>query len=107
MNLGISKYKKLTDLNFSDIEDHAVVMVYSDDCPDCDMAKTVALEEHPNVSIYLLDYDIEEELCEKFEAYTVPFYVYLYKKEPIGRVWGMQEPQTIHGWIDYHFKNNK
>jgi hypothetical protein len=97
-------YKKLSNLNIDEIDEVAGVLVHSDSCPDCELALKHYPTEMDGVNFYLLDFDIEEELCNEFEVYRVPTFLFLIKGKRQGTIWGLQEPVSIKGFLKIHLE---
>jgi hypothetical protein len=96
------KYKFISDFNFKDIDKFAVILAHSDSCPNCEVALKFMPLQHETATIYLLDFDIEEELCETLDVVQVPHLLYLYDGKVVGNLWGFQEPFTVTAWMNFH-----
>jgi|TARA_R110000803_G_scaffold34705_1_gene75614 glutaredoxin len=100
-------YKELTDLTLPTVGDYAAVLVKSDTCPDCEYAERFFPANNDEVELYVVDFDIEEELCDSWEVYSVPCVIFLNKGNKQGAMWGLQEPTTNKGFIEAHLKRAK
>jgi hypothetical protein len=96
------KFKTVSDFNFKDIDKFSVILAHSDSCPNCELALKFMPIQHDTATIYLLDFDIEEELCNTLQVYAVPQLVYLYDGKVVGNLWGFQEPFTVAAWMNFH-----
>lgn len=100
-------YKKLTNLNISDIDENAVVLIHSDNCPDCALAMKHYPSQYDNATLYMVDFEIEEELCDSWEVFRVPSLLFLKNGKVKGNLWGLQEPISCKGFVNIHLERNK
>ena len=60
--------------------------------------------KNPNVTYYTLDVDIEEEMLDVLNIEVYPTYIFLHKGKPSGRMCYYQEPPTLAGFVDIHYR---
>lgn len=107
--------KELSSNNIEILNDNiSVVLAYSDTCPDCGPAKKFLTEEvegyNNNISginFYQLDFDLEIDLCDSFEIYQVPQYIFVVNGKKVSNLWTLQEPITLNSWILANFNKYK
>lgn len=98
----VDKYKTVTDSNFNELDKHAIIIAYSEFCPSCETELKFLPLFHDKATLYILDFDVEEDLCNELEVFEVPHLIYLYNGKVVGNLWGLQEQETIIAWMNHH-----
>ena len=98
----VDKYKQVTKSNFKDLDEHSVLIAYSEFCPSCETELRFMPLFHDNATLYILDFDVEDELCNELDVCEVPHLIYIYNGKVVGNLWGLQEQETIISWMNHH-----